>query len=149
MQSKGFRLEKLTRREFREARAAGHFDAAIIATGSIEQHLEHLAHEQDIASSSHIAEMVSERLHPNVVVAAPISIGISEHHMHSPGTLTAKPGPWLSVVFDAVDSLVRHGINKVLILNGHGRQRGAVVRRPGAMAALLSAGAWGCRPQVQ
>lgn len=123
MRRKEFRLEKLTRREFREARDSGHFGAVIIATGAVEQHLEHLAMEQDIASSTHIAERVAERLYPKVVVAVPISIGISEHHMHSAGTLTTKPGTWLSVIFDAIDSLVRHGIKNVLILNGHGGNR--------------------------
>ena len=114
------RLERLTRREFREAREAGHFKAAIIATGSIEQHLEHLAFPQDIASSTFVAERVAERLYPDVVVAVPIAIGISEHHMGFPGSLTANPGSWLALLFDAVESFVRHGIAKVLILNGHG-----------------------------
>lgn len=118
-----FRLQKFTRREFREARAAGRFDVAIVATGSIEQHLEHLAFEQDIASSTRIAEMAAERLYPEVVLAVPINVGIAEHHMHSVGTLTVKPSTWLAVVFDTVETLVRHGIRRVLILNGHGGNR--------------------------
>ncbi len=123
MQDRVTRIEHMTRKEIREALAAGHFKVVIVATGSIEQHLEHLALAHDIASSTHIAERVADNLYPNVAVAAPISMGISEHHMHSAATLTAKPGTWLSAVFDAVDSLVRHGIRKVLILNGHGGNR--------------------------
>ena len=118
-----FRLQKFTRREFRLAREAGRFDVAVVATGSIEQHLEHLAFEQDIASSTRIAEMAAERLYPQVVLAVPINVGIAEHHMHSVGTLTVKPSTWLAVVFDTVETLVRHGIRKVLILNGHGGNR--------------------------
>ncbi len=118
--TKEVRLERLTRREFREALEAGGFRAAVIATGSIEQHLEHLAFPQDIASSTYVAERAAELLYPDVAVVVPISIGIAEHHMHFPGTMTAKPGSWLAVVFDAVESLVRHGIRNVLILNGHG-----------------------------
>ena len=114
------RLETYTRREFREALQAEQFKAAILATGSIEQHLEHLAFSQDIQSSTYVAEQVAERLYPDVVISVPISIGIAEHHMHFPGTMSAKPGSWLSVLFDAVESLIRHGITKVLILNGHG-----------------------------
>lgn len=114
------RIEAYTRREFREALQAGSFRAAIIATGSIEQHLEHLVFEQDIASSTHVAERVAEALYPNVAVVVPMSIGIAEHHMYFPGTMSAKPGIWLAVLFDAVESLVRHGISRVLILNGHG-----------------------------
>ena len=118
-----FRLQKFTRREFRHAREAGKFDVAVVATGSIEQHLEHLAFEQDIASSTRVAEMAAERLYPQVVLAVPINVGIAEHHMHSVGTLTVKPSTWLAVVFDTVETLMRHGIRKVLILNGHGGNR--------------------------
>ena len=118
-----FRLQKFTRREFRHAREAGKFDVAVVATGSIEQHLEHLAFEQDIASSTRVAEMAAERLYPQVVLAVPINVGIAEHHMHAVGTLTVKPSTWLAVVFDTVETLMRHGIRKVLILNGHGGNR--------------------------
>ena len=119
-QSKEIRLEHLTRREFRQAREAGHYKVGIIATGSTEQHLEHLAMAQDIASSTYVAERVAERLYPKVVVAVPMAIGISEHHMLFAGTLSAKPGNWLAVLCDAVESLMRHGIKKVLLINGHG-----------------------------
>ncbi len=123
MQDKEVHLERLTRREFREAIEAGHFKSAIIATGSVEQHLEHLAMVQDIASSTHIAERVANNLYPNVVVAVPINVGVAEHHMKHPGTLTTKPETWLAVILDATESLLRHGVKKVLILNGHGGNR--------------------------
>ena len=113
-------LGKLTRREFREARAAGHYQAAIIPTGSIEQHLEHLAMEYDIRAASHIADQVAQQLYPQVITTVPLRVGISEHHMIHPGSMTAKPGSWSSVLFDAVESLARHGIRQILILNGHG-----------------------------
>ncbi|MGH9174210.1 MAG: creatininase family protein, partial [Vicinamibacterales bacterium] len=113
-------LGRMTRREFREAIGRGWFETAIVATGSIEQHLEHLAMDYDISAASWVAEQAARRLHPRVVVAVPVSVGISEHHMLHPGTLTAKPGSWLAVLFDAVESLIRHGVRNVLILNGHG-----------------------------
>ncbi len=114
------RLEKLTRREFRESAGAGRFKACILPTGAIEQHLEHLAMEHDIRSACCVAEEVARRLYPQVIVATPMNFGISEHHMMHPGTLTAKPGSWLSGLFDAIESMVRHGCNSVLVLNGHG-----------------------------
>jgi creatinine amidohydrolase len=113
-------LARMTRREFREAKDRGWFKTAIVATGSIEQHLEHLAMDYDISVASWVAEQAAKRLYPQVVVAVPINSGISEHHMMHPGTLTTKPGSWLSTVFDAVESLTRHGVQRVLILNGHG-----------------------------
>ena len=114
------RLAKLTRGEFRQALDEGKFRAAIVPTGSNEQHLEHLAMEHDIVSASYVATEAAKKLFPQAVVSVPMAIGISEHHMEHKGTISAKPGPWLSVLFDAVESLTRHGIKKILILNGHG-----------------------------
>ena len=113
-------LGKLTRREFREALGEGKFKTAIIPVGSIEQHLEHLAMEHDTASVTHVAREAATRLYPQVIVCVPIALGISEHHMTHKGTITAKPGSWLAVLFDAVESIVRHGVSRVLVLNGHG-----------------------------
>ncbi len=113
-------LTKLTRREFREGIESGKFTTGMVVVGSQEQHSEHLAMEHDIASASYLAREAARRLYPKVIVAVPISVGMSEHHMHHKGTLSARPGAWLGVVFDAVRSLVRHGVQNVLIYNGHG-----------------------------
>lgn len=113
-------LSKLTRREFRQDLEAGKFRNAIVPTGSNEQHLEHLAMEYDIAAATYVAQEAARRLYPQVIVNMPMAVGISEHHMIHKGTIAAKPGSWLAVLFDGVESLVRHGIQNVLILNGHG-----------------------------
>jgi len=36
------------------------------------------------------------------------------------GTLSAKPAAFLATIFDSAESLIRHGVKNVLILNGHG-----------------------------
>ena len=113
-------LQNYTRREFRQGLEAGQFQAAIIPTGSIEQHLEHLPFDHDIASSTWVARQTALRMYPKVIVAVPMAVGISEHHMKHKGSLTAKPGSWLAVLFDAVECFARHGIENILILNGHG-----------------------------
>ena len=113
-------LAKMTRREFREGVESGKFTIAIVAAGSNEQHSEHLAMEHDIASAVYLAREAALRLYPRVVVAVPMAIGMSEHHMHHKGTLSADPGAWLAVLFDSVESLIRHGVKNVLIYNGHG-----------------------------
>lgn len=113
-------LSKLTRREFREGIESGKFRSAIICVGSVEQHSEHLAMEHDIASVTHIAQEAAKQLYPQVIVTAPIAVGISEHHMHHKGTISSGASGWLGVVFDVTESLIRHGIKNVLILNGHG-----------------------------
>ena len=113
-------LRKLTRREFRQRMSAGALQACIIPIGAVEQHLEHLAMEHDWWSVCHVAEAVARRLSPRVLVAEGVMVGISEHHMSHPGTLTLRPGTFLAVLEDLIDSVVRAGFPNVLVLNGHG-----------------------------
>mgnify|MGYP003579648983 CR=1 FL=1 len=111
---------KHTRREFRKRMQSGELKACIIPVAAIEQHLEHLAMEHDWRSVCHVAVAVAERLRPHVLVAEGLMAGISEHHMRHPGTLSLRPGTFLAVVADLVDSVVRAGFKNVLVLNGHG-----------------------------
>ena len=95
-------IARMTRREFREGIEAGQFRTALIPTGSNEQHLEHLTTGHDTRHAVHIAREAAKTMNPNVVVTVPMNIGISEHHMSHKGSMTAKPGSWLAVLFDAV-----------------------------------------------
>jgi len=113
------RLWKLTRKMIREHLREGHFKAAIIPTGSTEQHNEHLAIEHDTASAYHVAWQAALALYPQVVVAPPISVGISEHWMEWPGTLSLKRETFAAVAYDMCESLQRHGIEHIFIVNGH------------------------------
>lgn len=113
------RLWKLTRRHVRERLEQGLIKGAILPTGSTEQHNEHLAMEHDTASAAHVAHQAALQLYPQVVVATPLSVGISEHWMEFPGTLSLRPETFFAVAFDVCESLKRHGIEHVLICNGH------------------------------
>lgn len=113
-------LGKLTRREFRERMAGGELAACIIPVAAIEQHLEHLAMEHDWRSVNEIAIAAAERLRPRVVVAQGLMAGISEHHMRHPGTLSLRPGSFLAVLADLIESMARAGFRNILVLNGHG-----------------------------
>jgi creatinine amidohydrolase len=113
-------LLKHTRREFRERMQSGELKACIIPVAATEQHLEHLCMEHDWKSVNHISTLVAESLAPHVLVAPSMNIGISEHHMRHPGTLSALPGGWLSVLFDTIRSMESAGFKNIIVLNGHG-----------------------------
>lgn len=113
-------LWECTRREIREALESGKLKAAIIPTGSTEQHNEHLAMIHDTASAVLIAQNAALRLYPEAVVATPVPIGISPYWMERKGTLTLRPETFLAVVYDICESLKAHGLRTILILNGHG-----------------------------
>ncbi len=113
-------LRKNTRREFRERMQSGALKACIVPIAAIEQHLEHLEMEHDWRSVIHVSGAVAERLSPEVLVAEAVMVGVSEHHMQHPGTITLRPGTFLAVVSDVVRSVVHAGFRHVLVLNGHG-----------------------------
>jgi creatinine amidohydrolase len=113
-------LWESTRREIREALEGGRLRAAIVPTGSTEQHNEHLAMIQDTASAVLVAQQAALALWPQVTVATPVAVGISPYWMERKGTLTLRPETFLAMVYDICDSLRQHGIKTIFIVNGHG-----------------------------
>ena len=113
-------LWESTRKEFRESIEGGALKAVIVPTGSTEQHNEHLAMIQDTASVTLVAQQAALLLYPQVLVATPVSIGISPHWMDRKGTLSLRKETFLAVVYDICESLKTHGVANILVLNGHG-----------------------------
>ena len=109
-----------TRKEFRELLESGDLKAVILPVGSTEQHNEHLAMIQDTASATLVAQQAALLRYPQVLVATPVSVGISPHWMDRKGTLTLRKETFLAVVFEICESLQVHGVKSILILNGHG-----------------------------
>jgi len=70
-------LWESTRKEIREALEGGRLKAAVLPTGSTEQHNEHLAMIQDTASALLVAQQAALQLYPQVIVADPVPVGIS------------------------------------------------------------------------
>ena len=129
MSDKRVFIGDLTRKEFRERMQAGTIHAAIVPTAATEQHNEHLHMIHDTLHASYMAEHSAIRLNPNVLVATPIPIGVSEHWMEHIGTLTVRPEIFCEYVFDVCHSLVRAGVTNILILNGHGGNVKPMMRR--------------------
>ena len=81
----------LTRKEFRELMEQGTIKAGIVPIAATEQHNEHLEMIHDTLHVTYMAEHAAKRLHPQVIVASPIPVGVSEHWMAHIGTLTVRP----------------------------------------------------------
>jgi creatinine amidohydrolase len=113
-------LWECTRKEIREALESGSLKAAIIPTGSTEQHNEHLAMIQDTASAVTVSQNAALLLYPEVIVATPVPVGISPYWMERRGTLTLREETLLAVVYEICESLKTHGLKTILIVNGHG-----------------------------
>lgn len=113
-------LGKLTRRELRQRVESGELQGVILPIGATEQHLEHLALEHDWRSVCWVAHELARRLAPRLLVVEGLPVGISEHHMRHPGTLSLRPGTFLAVLADLIRSVCAAGFRHVLVLNGHG-----------------------------
>jgi creatinine amidohydrolase len=113
-------LWECTRKEIREAMDSGRLKAAIVPTGSTEQHNEHLAMIHDTASATLVAQNAALQLYPAVTVATPVPVGISPYWMDRKGTLSLRPETFLAFVYDICESLKTHGLKSILIVNGHG-----------------------------
>jgi creatinine amidohydrolase len=118
MANDSFILPEMTWPEAKEALAQA--EAALIPVGSFEQHGPHGTFELDTGRAYGFGKLLAARMHPRVVLAPPVPLGVSYHHMNFPGTITLRPDTFIAVVCDVVWSLKQHGVDKFLILNGHG-----------------------------
>ena len=89
---------------------------AIIPIGSIEQHGPHLPISTDSDIVTEIASKLSERI--NGILLPTINYGISDEHFPF-FNLSIKKSTLARILEDLCESLIKNGISRILIINGH------------------------------
>lgn len=97
-------------------------DLILVPMASLEQHGQHLPLYTDTVTCVEVASRVAEMI--AVLRTPPVWMGYSPQHMHEPGrgrgTITVRSSTLLNLIYDVGRSLIHHGFNRIIFINGHG-----------------------------
>jgi creatinine amidohydrolase len=108
------RIDKMTWYGFR----SGGFDKAVLAVGSTECHGDHLPYGTDTMVAQYLAEEVARRVE-GLLVLPSLPYGMSLHYASFPVAVSLTTETLMRVLREVFDSLLYHGIVRLLIVNGH------------------------------
>jgi len=119
--SRTVQLERMTAPEVEQARVHGR-GVVIIPIGAIEVHGPHLPVGTDSIETYEIGLRAAREA--GVVIAPMLWYGNSRSFMDFPGTVSLEPEVIRDLTRDIVLSLIHHGFDKIVILDGHGGNYG-------------------------
>jgi creatinine amidohydrolase len=110
------KLQTMTWPQVRQAADA----VAVVPIASTEQHGHHLAVSTDADLVTAVAEGAERALPESVVLCPTLAFGASHHHLGFAGTMSLAPETFSRVVLELLESLLRGGFRRIVLLNGHG-----------------------------
>lgn len=93
-------------------------DMVIIPVASLEQHGNHLPIGTDFINGVERCKLIAQER--DILVAPVLMAGQSPYHMGFAGTITLSAETIIKVHLEAVESLLRHGFKRFIIMNAHG-----------------------------
>jgi creatinine amidohydrolase len=97
-------------------------DIILIPMASLEQHGPHLPLSTDTVTAYEVSKRAADQA--DVLYTPTVWTGYSPQHMRGPGqgmgTITIRAETLNSLLYDIARSLIHHGFNKLVFVNGHG-----------------------------
>jgi creatinine amidohydrolase len=97
-------------------------DTILVPMASLEQHGPHLPLYTDTITAVEISKRVAEMI--AIMHSPPVWMGYSPQHMYAAGsgrgTITVRSSTLLNLIHDVARSLIHHGFNRIIFINGHG-----------------------------
>jgi creatinine amidohydrolase len=100
-----------------------HYEVAVLPFGAIEPHNLHLPYGTDMIEADVIGAKICEeawRRGAKVILLPTIPYGTQTNQARMPFAMNLYPSTVCTIISDLVESLVRTGIRKIVLLNGHG-----------------------------
>ncbi|MFO2466306.1 creatininase family protein [Pseudomonas sp. 15FMM2] len=79
----------------------------------------------------------------DILIGPTFNIGMAQHHLGFPGTISLRPSTFIAAIGDWTRSLAVHGFEKILFLNGHG---GNIATIEAAFSELYAEASFARRP---
>ena len=99
------------------------YEVAVLPLGATEPHNLHLPYSMDTREGDLVGEKICEAAHrrgATVILLPTVPFGTQTYQMQFPLAMNVNPSTLTLVISDLVDSLVQHGILKIVLLNSHG-----------------------------
>jgi len=99
------------------------FEVAVLPLGATEPHNLHLPYGTDTIEGDVVGEEICAAAHAQgakVILLPTIPYGTETNQLAYPLSMNVNPSTLAAVIRDLVESLARHGIRKIVLLNSHG-----------------------------
>jgi creatinine amidohydrolase len=112
------RWDRIVWQDFQKLQKDG-YNSVILPIGTIEAH-----GVIPLGTDCIIPQTIAERIAPDIkaIIAPTINYGITHSLLGYPGSLTVTPAAFKSYALDIMNSMASKGIDRLVVLNGHGGQ---------------------------